>query len=300
MQNTTLRKRRSLTVFPVVFLFFLSVLVPVLASPYTAEITTLTPTIDTSTSSTYEKTIGVKLIWRINYDKSLENFSTIYSYVYCKVSGKSPILAASQVTEGGSTYWYTNYTSITETLTLNIDEDSVAGQDLSSDVKIAIYAELYNNSISAANKLTSKTASISYGSLVGEEAAETADRGLWDYALLILMGLGAFVVLVFIILAGQRYVIPWLGLSSPPRNTLDYGDRTKWAERYGPRDKEVLQGKKKAGQFKDIVDPGRSRRIDQRQTHLHGRKPGQLRRSPSNPRKKIPDADRRPPKGKKW
>lgn len=293
MQITILRKRSLLTVFPVLILLFLTIIASAIVFPHTAEITTLTATIDTSSSSTYEKTIGVKMIWRINYNKTEENFTTVYSYVYCKVSGKSPILAADQATEGGSTYWYTNYTSITETLALNLDEDSVAGQDLDADVKIVIYAELYNNSISAANKLTSKTASISYGSLVGAEAAEEAKGwDLLDYAVLALMGIGAFVVLIFIVIAGQRYVMPWLGLSSPTRDTLDYGNRRKWAERYGPNDPEVLAGTKKAGQFKNIVDPGRSSRIDQRKTHLYDGK---------RSRKDLPDADRRPPKGrKKW
>lgn len=291
MQIHIFRKRITLTAIIFYLLFFFQV-ASIVAFPYTAEITTLTATIDTSSSSTYEKTIGVKLIWRINYDKTVENFTTVYSYVYCKVNGKSAILAADQATEGGSTYWYTNYTSITETLSLNIDEDSVAGSDLYANVKIVIYAELYNNSISAANKLTSKTTSISYGILVGTAAEEEKEAGwgLTEILLLALMGIGAFAVIVFFIALGQKAgIIPSLGiLKAPSRDTLDYGDHTMWAERYGSRDREVLEGRKKPGQFKKIVDPGRSRSRDLRETHLYGRK-------------NLPDADRRPPKGrKKW
>ncbi len=254
-------------VFVLLFLIFASFSQ---VQAHTAVVNSMTAVVSVNSSSaTYEKTVGVTIKWTITYNATAGESlaSTIYTYVYIKIVGQTAIL-----TSATDTYTsYTNNTLTTQALAMNIDEDSFQGGYLKDGSDLLITGEIHNGSVSASNKLATKSITKDYGSLVTEEEEEAAGI-TWGWAELIFLsaaGLGVAVIAIFSLRYGQtKGWVPALGLKAPrERDTLDYGTHKRWATRYTARDKEVIEGKRKVGQFKDIVDPKRSKARDQATPH---------------------------------
>lgn len=218
-----------------------------------------------SSSATYEKTVGVTIKWTITLAAGETTASAIYTYVYIKIVGQTAVLTSATETKTS----YTNNTLTTQTLAMNIDEDSLQGGYLKDGSNLLITGEIHNGSVSASNKLATKSITVGYGSLVTEEEEEAAGWGWTEYILLGAAGIGIAVVAVFALRYGQgKGWIPALGLRAPrSRDTLDYGTHKRWATRYTAEDQEVKEGKRKVGQFKDIVDPKRAMIRDRATPH---------------------------------
>jgi hypothetical protein len=227
-----------------------------------------------SSSATYEKTVGVTIKWTITLATGETTASTIYTYVYIKIVGQTAILTSATETYAS----YTNNTLITQTVAMYIDEDSLQGGYLEDGSDLLITGEIHNGSVSASNKLATKSITVDYGSLVsgGEEEEESVGWGWTEYILLISAGIGVAVITILALRFGQnKGWVPPLGLKAPrQRDTLDYGTHKTWATRYTARDKEVIEGRRKPGQFKDIVSPKRSMNRDRATPHRPTKKRG--------------------------
>lgn len=161
---------------------------------YTDDITISSVTITNTLETGYDAEAGLSFNFRLN-----NNYTTLKIYMCIKDVPTSANTVYTKI------YTYSNYvngTSGTSGLvslsqSLYISENSF-NSDFETDDPLYFYCYIYNSSISAANLIDSDTEAKTYPFSV---EAEEEDEGysLTTYAILLVFGVGAFVIAMFVI-----------------------------------------------------------------------------------------------------